>query len=75
MKRLNKIKNESDQDVNKDQNIKENVVSSYVNGNGNGLSEKLQIAEEKAAATLFPLSLISNKFKNPQPSTLKGKMN
>lgn len=77
MKRLNKIKNESDEDVTKSQNNKNNTVSPYFNGNGNGngLTEKQQVAEEKAAATLFPLSLISNKFINPEPDTLKGKNN
>lgn len=32
-----------------------------------------QIAEEKAAAKIFPLNLISNRFKSKDPNILKGK--
>lgn len=70
MKRLSKIKKESNENLNNQVN-----VPSHANGNGNGLTEIQQVAEEKAAATLFPLNLISNKFKNPQPDALKGKIN
>lgn len=31
-----------------------------------------QIAEEKAAAKIFPLNLISNRFKSKDPNALKG---
>ena len=67
MKRLSRIQKESN-DVNQNPNQIANG-----NGNGNGLSENLQLNEEKAA-TLFPLSLISSRFKNPQPDALKGKI-
>ncbi|XP_008216596.1 protein ABHD18 isoform X1 [Nasonia vitripennis] len=68
MKRFHKIKTESKDSV--DQKPTSN--STYGNGNGNGVTENQQLAEEKAAATLFPLSLISSKFKNAQPDVLKG---
>ena len=35
--------------------------------------ENEQVAEEKAAADLFPLNLISNRFKNADSESLKGK--
>lgn len=34
---------------------------------------KRQIEEEKAAAKMFPLNLISNRFKSKDPKSLKGK--
>lgn len=73
MKRFNKIKKEANADVNINQNSNGQI---NINSNGslysNGLSESQQIAEEKAAAKLFPLNLISNRFKNAQPDFLKG---
>lgn len=39
----------------------------------NGSSQlQCQIAEEKAAAKIFPLNLISNRFKSKDPNALKG---
>ncbi|XP_058794715.1 protein ABHD18 isoform X2 [Phymastichus coffea] len=64
MKRFRKIQSEGIEDVNNNQ------IVSY---NGNGTTEKQQIAEETAAAKLFPLNLLSSRFRNPQQETLKDK--
>ncbi|XP_014204801.1 protein ABHD18 isoform X2 [Copidosoma floridanum] len=73
MKRFNKIKDESRDDVNNLSLKYEKDVQTPLNGNnGNGTVQKAQFAEEKAAATLFPLHLISDRFKNSQEDALKG---
>ncbi|XP_051172525.1 protein ABHD18 isoform X2 [Leptopilina boulardi] len=41
------------------------------NNSNNNKVENFQIAEEKAAARLFPLNLISNRFKNTDSDSLK----
>ncbi|XP_014224651.1 protein ABHD18 isoform X1 [Trichogramma pretiosum] len=75
MKRLNKIKTESNSNVNN--NNSNGTVAmpngTYLtNGNGNGIDTQ-QCSEEKEAAKLFPLNLITNKFKSAQTSDiLKG---
>lgn len=70
MKRLHKIKKEqiNDQSTNNGQIANNSTV------NGNGTVNNQQVAEEKAAARLFPLNLISNRFKNAQPDVLSGKI-
>ncbi|CAB0044351.1 unnamed protein product [Trichogramma brassicae] len=72
MKRLNKIKTESNSNVNN--NNSNGTVAmpngTYLtNGNGNGIDTQ-QCSEEKEAAKLFPLNLITNKFKSAQTSDI-----
>ncbi|EZA47142.1 hypothetical protein X777_16607 [Ooceraea biroi] len=61
----------------------DNIDNNKIDNNDNKISaqsedksenNKLQhqIAEEKAAAKIFPLNLISNRFKSKDPNTLKG---
>lgn len=86
MKRINKLRKESEENC-KDNNIVDmkNDTNSINNNSDNNISAKYesknensqlqrQIAEEKAAAKIFPLNLISNKFKPKDPNTLKGKL-
>ncbi|XP_053995904.1 protein ABHD18 isoform X1 [Hylaeus anthracinus] len=78
MNRVNELKVKSE-DANKetDGNTDTQTVIDSKSNNGcefqnedNKLKE--QVAEEKAAAKIFPLSLISNKFKQKDSSALKG---
>lgn len=87
MNRVNELKNESkgnNADNNQTINNLDNTNSVNID-NDNNVSTKseskdesnqlqCQIAEEKAAAKIFPLSLISNRFKSKDPDTLKGKL-
>lgn len=52
------------------------VVNVITEGESKNNSSQLQcqIAEEKAAAKIFPLNLISNRFKPKDPQALKGKL-
>ncbi|KAL6428395.1 protein ABHD18 isoform X2 [Cataglyphis hispanica] len=84
MKRVDKLRKESEEDY-KDNNTlgdMKNGTNSINNNSNNNISAKYesknesnqlqqQIAEEKAAAKIFPLNLISNKFKPKDPNTLK----
>lgn len=85
MKRVDKLRIESKERY-KDNNTvhTENGTNSINNNSDNNISAKCesknesnqfqcQIAEEKAAAKIFPLNLISNKFKSKDPNALKGK--
>lgn len=76
MARITRIRNESRTTNTEIKTTKSTNETS--NGNSAALkknvkAEKIQIAEEKAAAKLFPLNLISNKFKNADDDSLKGK--
>lgn len=74
MKRFRKIQKEAvntpvESNVNHNGNgDKKADKTGNVNGNGE------QVLEEKAAATLFPLNLISSKFRSANPNVLKGKV-
>lgn len=82
MKRVDKLQREfKETDDNK---FHVNSTNSAENGNDNNSSTECesknensllqcQIAEEKAAAKIFPLNLISNRFKPKDPNALKGK--
>lgn len=75
MARITRIRNESRTTNTEIKTTKSTNETS--NGNSAALkknvkAEKIQIAEEKAAAKLFPLNLISNKFKNADDDSLKG---
>lgn len=48
-----------------------NVSIKYESKNDSNQLQR-QIAEEKAAAKIFPLNLISNRFKPKDPNALKG---
>ncbi|XP_029163165.1 protein ABHD18 isoform X2 [Nylanderia fulva] len=84
MKRVDKLSKESNESYkdNKTANDTKNGTNSINNNNGNNISAKCesknesnqlqhQIAEENAAAKIFPLNLISNKFKPKDPNALK----
>lgn len=82
MKRIDKLRKESTEN-NKDNNTvnvtnfidndkDNNVPIEHESKNKNQL--QYQIAKEKAAAKIFPLNLISNKFKAKDPNVLKGKL-
>lgn len=86
MKRIDKLQKESEENC-KDNNIVDmkNGTNSINNNSDNNISVKYesenensqlqcQIADEKAAAKVFPLNLISNKFKPKDPNALKGKL-
>lgn len=68
MKRFRQIQKEAIENTNSSNQM------TNLNGNENGSikSEKQQVTEESAAAKLFPLNLLSKRFKNPQPEALKG---
>lgn len=86
MKRVDKLRKESKEGC-KDNNTLDdtkNGTNSINNNSDNNISAKCesknesnqlqqQIVEEKAAAKIFPLNLISNKFKPKDPNALKGK--
>jgi len=84
MKRINKLRNEFNKS-NEDNNTIDDAVSSNSIDNRSDINVSLecesktdsnqlqhQIAEEKAAARIFPLNLISNRFKSKDPNALKG---
>ncbi|XP_018353516.1 PREDICTED: protein ABHD18 isoform X2 [Trachymyrmex septentrionalis] len=83
MKRINKLRNEFNKS-NEDNNTIDDAVSSNSIDNRSDINVSLecesktdsnqlqhQIAEEKAAARIFPLNLISNRFKSKDPNALK----
>ncbi|KAJ8676414.1 hypothetical protein QAD02_012201 [Eretmocerus hayati] len=74
MKRLDKIKKASNDGADSNRAVRDEKISKAVKSieNGNGVTENQQLAEEKAAARLFPLNLISNRFKNNPTDTLTG---
>jgi len=84
MKRVDKLRKES-KESNEDNNTTGDTISTNsindVNHDVNISTEweskndsqlQHQIAEEKAAAKIFPLNLISNRFKSKDPNALKG---
>lgn len=77
MKRVDKLRKEyntkeedgrNSMDNNSDKTISKDKESRSDNG-----QLQRQIAEEKAAARVFPLNLISSRFKSKDPNVLKGK--
>lgn len=85
MKRVYKLKKES-KESNEDNNTTSDVISTNSIDNHNDInitteseskkgSNQLQyqIAEEKAAAKIFPLNLLSSRFKSKDPNALKGR--
>lgn len=87
MNRVNKLRKESSESnkdnttividansTNSTDNINDNNI--FVESRSKNRNSQLQrqIAEEKAAAKIFPLNLISNRFKSKDPNTLKGKL-
>lgn len=64
------IETDSTNSINYDGGNKVAVESEY-KSESNQLQR--QIAEEKAAAKIFPLNLISSRFKAKDPNALKGK--
>jgi len=85
MKRVYKLREES-KESNEDNNITSDAISTNSIDNRSDInittenetknySSQLQrqIAEEKAAAKIFPLNLISNRFKTKDPNALKGR--
>lgn len=85
MKRVDKLREES-KESNEDNNItsdanstnsidnRSNINITTENESRNDSSQlQRQIAEEKAAAKIFPLNLISNRFKTKDPNALKGR--
>jgi len=86
MTRVDKLRKEYKNKDNRDNNIiaindknlmdnnGDNKISiKNLNKNGNGQLQR-QIAEEKAAAKIFPLNLITNRFKSKESNTLKGNL-
>lgn len=85
MKRIDKLRKESEESckdnntvdmkngTNSINNISDNNISIKCESENENNQLQCQIAEEKAAAKIFPLSLISNKFKPKDPNALKGK--
>ncbi|XP_012061790.1 PREDICTED: uncharacterized protein C4orf29 [Atta cephalotes] len=84
MKRVNKLRKEFNES-NEDNNAIGDAVSTNSIDNRSDINISIecesknannqlqhQIAEEKAAAKIFPLNLISNRFKSKNPNTLKG---
>ncbi|XP_012523375.1 protein ABHD18 isoform X4 [Monomorium pharaonis] len=78
MKRVDKLREESDES-NKDNTtgdtISTNSTDNRIDNNESKNSNnqlRYQIAEEKAAAKIFPLNLISNRFKPKDSNALKG---
>jgi len=84
MKRVNKLRKEFNES-NEDNNAIGYAVSTNSIDNRSDINISIecesknasnqlqhQIAEEKAAAKIFPLNLISNRFKSKNPNTLKG---
>ncbi|XP_011055351.1 PREDICTED: uncharacterized protein C4orf29 isoform X2 [Acromyrmex echinatior] len=81
MKRVNKLRKEFNES-NEDNNTISDAISTNSIDNRNEINVSIeskndsnqlqyQIAEEKAAAKIFPLNLISNRFKSKNPNTLK----
>jgi len=84
MKRVDKLRKEYKNKNNDNNMIAENGTNPIDNNGYNKISVKdrnkngngqlqCQIAEEKEAAKIFPLNLISNRFKS-NSNTLKGKL-
>lgn len=79
MARINRIRDES-QTTNTQLKSTKNVLidvdpsNGNIEENNNNKPENYQIDEEKAAAKLFPLNLISNRFKSSDADALKGKL-
>lgn len=87
MNRVDKLRKESNESnrnntsvvvgansTNSTNNINDNnIFVESESRNENSQLLQRQIAEEKAAAKIFPLSLISNRFKSKDPNTLKSK--
>lgn len=86
MQRVDKLKEESNESYNDNNTVVDtrNGTNSINNNSDNNTSAKCestnesnqlqcQIAEEKADAKIFPLNLISNKFKSKDSYALKGK--
>lgn len=84
MKRINKLREES-KESNGDNNTTGDAISTNSTNNHSNINVSIeceskndsnqlqcQIAEEKAAAKIFPLNLISNRFKPKDPNALKG---
>lgn len=84
MKRVNKLKKEFNES-NEDNNAIGDAISTNSIDNRRNIDVSIeceskndsnqlqhQIAEEKAAAKIFPLNLISNRFKSKDPNSLKG---
>lgn len=85
MKRVDKLQREFKENNDDNNKLYVNSTNSADNGNDNNISTEgesknennqlqRQIAEEKAAAKIFPLNLISNRFKAKDPNALKGKL-
>lgn len=55
-------------------NNNDNNIPTESESKSDNLQLQHQIAEEKAAARIFPLNLISNRFKSKDPNALKGKL-
>lgn len=53
-------------------NNNDNNIPTESESKSDNLQLQHQIAEEKAAARIFPLNLISNRFKSKDPNALKG---
>jgi hypothetical protein len=68
MNRLNKIQKETINDSNENTNTKKSATAKdsrkSSNANESEVTEKQQLAEEKAAERLFLLNLITNKLKS-----------
>lgn len=87
MDKLRKESDENDNDNTRGATTKANSTNSIDNDNGDnnvpveiefkneGSQLQRQIAEEKAAAKIFPLNLISNRFKAKDSNVLKGESN
>lgn len=78
MKRVNELKEKS-QDINSEtqpitatQTVIDKKLNTYCDSQ-NEENLKEQVAEEKAAAKIFPLNLISSRFKLKDSNVLKGK--
>ncbi|XP_020280839.1 protein ABHD18 isoform X2 [Pseudomyrmex gracilis] len=82
MKRVDKLQKDLKENNNDNNKFHVNSTNSTNNGNDNNISTEYesknensqlqrQIAEEKAAAKIFPLNLISNRFKPKDPNALK----
>lgn len=85
MNRVDKLREES-KESNEDNNIMSNAISTNSIDNRSDInittedkpkndsgSLQRQITEEKAAAKIFPLNLISNRFKTKDLNALKGR--
>lgn len=67
MRRMNKLRKES-----KNPEVSGGSVMNGFTETGNQDTEKNREADEKAAAKMFPLNLISAKFRPSEPEILKG---